>query len=514
MKRRKIEIKFPEQQTNRIEKQTEDATLPFTGRITIDLDQIRNELGHNYDVSFREFYLGNTGIRAAIIFLIGLTDKELINNQILYSLMANFPERHEHREVSLKEFITNQALSISDLTEVNNLQDLLSEILTGCTALLIDGIQEVIILGTTKAKARNIEEPVSEALVRGPRIGFTETLCDNTAILRQVGCNHNLSIIQFRVGVRAKKELVIAFIKDIADPSLVDEVKKRIKTINIDELAESGYVEQLIEDNFLSPFPQVQNTERPDRVYSALMEGRIAILLDGSPFALIVPFTFSMLLQSPEDYYERWIPGSLIRLLRFLAAFLSLFAPSMYIAFISFHPGLIPTKLALSIIASREGVPFPALIEALIMEISIEILREAGLRLPKPIGPAMGIVGGLIIGEAAVQAGIISPIMVIVVSLTAISSFAIPQYSAGITLRILRFVAMFCAAVFGLYGIALFFLMLCSHLVKLKSFGVPYVSPAVPYRISDWKDFIVRMPLFMMKRRPKMLNTKDSIRKG
>ncbi len=517
MKRRKIEIKLSQQQqqqTSQIEKRPESSTVPFTGNITIDLDQIRKELGHNSDVIFREFYLGNTGIRAAIIFLYGLTDKEIINKYILKSLMANFPERHNHREVSLKEFITNQALSISDLTEVNNLHDTVSKILTGNTALLVDGIQEVIILGTTKAKARNIEEPVSEALVRGPRIGFTETLSDNTAILRQHGCNHNLSIIQIQVGERSKKELVIAFINDIADPALVDEVKKRIKTINIDDLPESGYVEQLIEDNYLSPFPQVQNTERPDRVFSALMEGRIAILLDGSPFALIVPVTFSMLLQSPEDYYERWIPGSLIRLLRFLAAFLSLFAPSMYIAFISFHPGLIPTKLALSIISSREGVPFPALIEALIMEISIEILREAGLRLPKPIGPAMGIVGGLIIGEAAVQAGIISPIMVIVVSLTAISSFAIPQYSAGITLRILRFVAMFCAAVFGLYGIILFFLILCSHLVKLKSFGVPYVSPAVPYRISDWKDFILRMPLSMMKRRPKMLDTKDSIRKG
>ncbi|MEH7331461.1 spore germination protein [Neobacillus drentensis] len=497
-----------------MEKQPETAAVPFSGNITIDLDQIRKELGHNSDVGFREFYLGNTGIRAAIIFLYGLTDKELINKYILKSLMVNFSERHEHREVSLKEFITNQALSISDLTEVNNLHDTVSKILTGNTALLVDGIREIIILGTTKEKARNIEEPVSEALVRGPRIGFTETLSDNTAILRQQGCNHNLSIIQIQVGERSKKELVIAFINDIADPALVDEVIKRIKTINIDDLPESGYVEQLIEDNYLSPFPQVQNTERPDRVFSALMEGRIAILLDGSPFALIVPVTFSMLLQSPEDYYERWIPGSLIRLLRFLAAFLSLFAPSMYIAFISFHPGLIPTKLALSIISSREGVPFPALIEALIMEISIEILREAGLRLPKPIGPAMGIVGGLIIGEAAVQAGIISPIMVIVVSLTAISSFAIPQYSAGITLRILRFVAMFCAAMFGLYGIILFFLILCSHLVKLKSFGVPYVSPAVPYRISDWKDFILRMPLFMMKRRPKMLDTKDSIRKG
>jgi spore germination protein len=221
----------------------------------------------------------------------------------------------------------------------------------------------------------------------------------------------------------------------------------------------------------------VQSTERPDRVVAALMEGRAAILLDGTPFALIAPVTFSMLLQSPEDYYERWMVGTFLRILRFLAALVALLTPAMYISFISFHPGLIPTKLAISIIGARVGVPFSSLVEALIMEVAIEILREAGLRLPKPIGPAMGIVGGLIIGEAAVKAGIVSPILVIVVAVTAISSFSIPQYNSGIALRMLRFAAMFCAAAFGMYGVILFSLMLCAHIVKLKSFGVPYASP-------------------------------------
>lgn len=193
---------------------------------------------------------------------------------------------------------------------------------------------------------------------------------------------------------------------------------------------------------------------------------------------------------------------------------ISLLGPALYISFISFHPGLIPSELVISITGTRIGVPFPSLIEALIMEVAIEILREAGLRLPKPIGQTIGIVGGLIIGEAAVQAGIVSPIMVIVVAVTAISSFAIPQYGAGISLRMLRFAAMFCAAVFGLYGVIMFFLLLSSHAVKLKSFGVPYASPAVPYRLNDWKDFIIRMPISMMKRRPKMIKTNDSSRKS
>ncbi|MEQ6357686.1 spore germination protein [Lysinibacillus sp. M3] len=489
----------------------------YTGNYNLDVELVKKEIGHNWDVHFREFHIGNTDIRATIIFLDGLSDKELINKHILTSLMGDFSQKDDleslyEKGVFLQTFIKNEVLSVSDITEEYDVKQSVGKILAGMTALIIDGMPNVLMLGTVKGKSRNIEEPVSEALVRGPRLGFTETLSDNTALLRQHGENSDLSIINFQVGKRTKKELVIAYVNEIADPNLVEEVKKRIETINIDDVAESGYVEQLIEDNYLSPFTQVQNTERPDRVFAALMEGRVAILLDGTPFALIVPVTFSMLLQSPEDYYERWLPSTLIRLLRYLAATITLFAPSIYISFVSFHQGLIPTKLALSMMGTREGVPFPAIIEALIMEVAIEILREAGLRLPKPIGPTMGIVGGLVIGEAAVQAGIVSPIMVIVVALTAISSFAIPQYNAGISLRMLRFVAMFFAALFGLYGVILFFLLLCSHLVKLKSFGIPFVSPTVPYRANDWKDFMVRMPLMMMKRRPKMLHTKDSSR--
>jgi len=510
---------------NQTEKKQESNTFQesrATGDLNLDVKIIREKIGHNSDVHFREFIIGNTDIRAVIIFVEGLSDKDLIDQFIMKSLMnvsfKNKPlfvyKSSLEREDKIFEFIKNQVLHIGEVKETNNLNELTTKILKGSTALFIEGFLDAFILETVKGKTRSIEEPITEPLVRGPRLGFTELLSDNTAILRQHGENESLSLIKSQVGKRGKKDLVIAYINDIADPDLIQEIKNRLLKIDIDYLPETGYVEQLIEDNFLSIFPQVQNTERPDRVISALMEGRVAILLDGTPFVLIVPVTFSMLLQSPEDYYERWIPGTLLRLLRFLAAIIALLAPSLYISFISFQPALIPTKLAISIAGTREGVPFPSLIEALIMEISIEILREAGLRLPKPIGPAMGIVGGLIIGEAAVNAGIVSPIMVIVVALTAISSFTIPQYSAGITLRILRFVAMFFAALFGLYGVILFILFLCSHLVILKSFGVPYASPAVPYKLSDWKDFMVRVPIMMMKRRPKLTKTKDSIRKG
>jgi spore germination protein len=518
LRNRKI-IKTSDKKTDQRESVPQNSNQRFTDNLYFNLEFVKQEIGQNWDVHYREFNLGRSGIRACLIFVDGLSDKELINKQIISALMADFSSEFKQelsyaKRNNLIEFLKNQVIPISEIEEVGSIEEATAKILTGSTAFFIDGSEEVLILGTKKLKTRAIEEPVSEALIRGPRVGFTESLRDNTSLLRGNGEVENLTIIHFRVGKSLKKDLIVAYIKGIVDPDLVQEVETRIKKINLDNIPESGYVEQLIEDNYRSPFPQAQNTERPDRVMAGLMEGRVAILLDGTPFALIVPVTFNMMLQSPEDYYERWFPGTFIRLLRYLAATLSLFTPALYIAFISFHPGMIPTKLAISIIGSRTGVPFPALIEALFMEIAIEILREAGLRLPKPIGPAMGIVGGLIIGEAAVQAGIVSPILVIIVSLTAISSFAIPQYSAGISLRILRFIAMFFSAVLGLYGVILFILFLTAHLVKLKSFGTPYVSPATPYRLSDWKDFIFRMPLSMMHERPKMNHPKDKIRKG
>ncbi|PWW35035.1 spore germination protein [Paenibacillus pabuli] len=496
------------------------ANIKLTGNYATDLISSKETFAQNADVHIREFTIRGTNTRAAVMYIDGLVDQQLIDQHLITPLMirgvpelqqANFLHPADIHQI--KNYLSNQLLPVSQIQETESLQELALGVLGGKNALLVDRMQGALLIGTPKGISRNIEEPLSEALLRGPRIGFTEHLSDNTGILRRFGSNQSLFIQKFEVGTRIKKDLAIAYIEDIADPELVTEVQRRIEGLDMDAMLESGYIEQLIEDDGLSPFQQIQNTERPDRVISGMLEGRVAILLDGTPFALIVPATFSMLLQSPEDYYERWIPGTFLRMLRFLAAMIALFAPALYISFISFHPGLIPTKLALTIIETRKGVPFPSIIEALIMETAIEILREAGIRLPKPIGPAMGIVGGLIIGDAAVQAGIVSPFLVIVVAVTAISSFSIPTYSAGITLRILRFTGMFSAAALGLFGVIMFFLFICSHLVRLKSFGVPYVSPVVPYSLSEWKDLLIRAPLKMMKRRPRMMNPTDPDRK-
>ncbi|PQP84736.1 spore germination protein [Paenibacillus sp. PCH8] len=496
------------------------ANIKLTGKYSTDLISVRESFGQNADVHIREFIIRGTNTRAAVMYTEGLVDLDLIDDHLITPLMLEgVPELkqegfvHPDNAHLLASYLKDQLLPVSQIQETQSLQELALGVLLGKNALLVDGMPGAMLIGTSKGKSRGIDEPLSEGLLRGPRIGFTEELSDNTGILRRYGSDQSLFIQKYEVGSRIKKDLAIAYIQDIADPNLVAEVRKRIEEMDMDIMLESGYVEQLIEDSTLSPFQQILNTERPDRVIAALLEGRVAILLDGTPFVLVVPVTFSMLLQSPEDYYERWIPGTFLRMLRFMSAMLALLAPALYISFISFHPGLIPTKLVLTIIETRTGVPFPSIIEVLIMELSIEILREAGIRLPKPIGPAMGIVGGLIIGQAAVQAGIISQFLVIVVAVTAISSFTIPVYSAGLTLRILRFAAMFSAAVLGLYGVVMFFLLVCTHLARLSSFGVPYVSPAVPYHMSDWKDFVIRAPLNMMRRRPEMTNPVDQDRK-
>jgi spore germination protein len=485
---------------------------PISGNISEDQAAVKQRIGHNSDVKFREYRFGPDKLRIVVVYVEGLSDKELINHFIMNGLLQN-DDSIQMNNNNLKDYLFDRSMPICELNESKHVSIFTSSIMAGSAGLLVEGLAKGFTFGESQILKRNMEEPQSESMVRGPRIGFIENLSHNTALIRRLAKTDSLAITSYQIGERVKKEVAIAYISDIVDPELLEKVKRRVTRIKIDALQESGYIEQLIEDDFLSPFPQVQNTERPDRVLAALLEGRVAIFLDGTPFALIAPVTFNMLLQTPEDYYERWIIGSLIRMLRYLTAFISLFTPAVYISFVSFHQGLIPTKLVFSIAANREGVPFPPLIEVLIMEISIEILREAGLRLPKAIGQSIGIVGGLIIGEAAVQAGIVSSIMVIVVAVTAITSFSIPQYNASIALRMLRFVAMFFAAVFGLYGVTLFFLLLCAHLVQLKSFGVPYLSPVSPNRVKDWLDIFIRAPLFLMKKRPNQIQTKDQTRK-
>jgi len=467
------------------------------------------------DIVYKEFRVGEQqDLKFLLVYADGMSSSDMLNDAVLNALMVHArevpPEAKEPGE-ELYKLVRYGGLPASELADKDNLEDAVLAILIGDAVLFIDTTEKCIVIGAKGWPMRGVSEPNTEALIRGPRDGFTETFRVNTALVRRRIRDSRLKLKQLRVGKRSFTDIGVMYIEDIVSPELLEEVFRRIDTIDIDAIIESGYIEQLIEDDYMSPFPQISVTERPDEVAASLYEGRVAILVDNSPFALIVPTTLNSLFQSPEDYYDRWYVASILRFIRYMASILSMVLPAAYIAVTSFHPGILPAKLVISMAAARQGIPFPVLIEAFIMEVTFELLREAGLRLPVPIGSAIGIVGGIVIGSAAVEAGIVSPIMVIIVAITAISSFSIPNYSLAVGFRMLRFLLMIFAGTMGLYGIMLGVLLILSHLVKLKSFGIPYMSPYVSFVGSDFKDTIVRVPTFLMAKRPVLL-ARDKIR--
>lgn len=469
-----------------------------------DVKYLKELLKDNSDVVFREFRIQK--MNAAVIYIDGMSDKFLINDYVLESLMKeDDPIRDVHD-------IKDKILTISDMREVEKLSEAVNAMLSGESMMLIDGLGAAFILATRAWPARGVGEPSGETVVRGAREGFTETIRFNTALVRRRIRDTRLRMVPKSIGVRSKTDVVITYIDDIVNKEVLDELTERIDSIKIDAVLDSGYISQLIEDNEMSPFPQIQSTERPDVVAAALYDGRIAILVDNSPFALIVPTTLPNLFQSPDDYYQRWINGSFIRLIRLIALIASVIMPAFYIAITSFHTSIIPLRLAYSIAASREGVPFPAFIEVLIMEVSLSLLIEAIVRLPRPMGATIGIVGGLIIGQAAVTAGIVSPIMIIIIGTTAITEFIAPNYEVAIGVRLVRFLVIIASAVVGLYGIMLCLILVLTHLIRLKSFGIPYLAPAVNTDSNDFKDLLIRLPFRYFKKRPTYMGTRDKIR--
>lgn len=505
---------------------TKDESYKIESTISLDenVEKIKLILKDCEDVIYKEFRVGaEQNLKFTVIFTDGLVDKPFINDSILADLMYHAreipPDAPELKD-ELFKLVRYGSIPSPELKEIKNIDDAVLAILTGDTVMLIDGTASIIVIGTKGWPSRGISEPSTEAIVRGSREGFTETYRFNSALVRRRIRDPRLKLRQMQIGRRSFTDIGIMYIEDIAKPELVEEVKRRLETIDIDAILDSGYIEELIEDNPYSLFPQIKATERPDKVASELYQGKVAILVDNTPFVLIVPATFNVFFHAAEDHYIRWIPATALRLMRFIAGTLSLITPALYIAVTSYHPGILPTELVLSIAAAREGVPFPAVIEALIMELTFELLREAGVRLPILIGGVVGIVGGLVIGQAAVEAGIVSPIMVIIVAVTAISSFSIPDYGFSHAFRLFRFLLILAAGFLGLYGIVLVLLLMLGHFVRLKSFGTPYLSPFVSFTVSDLKDTMVRLPMFMMKNRPlgiandkiRMINNRDSIK--
>lgn len=481
----------------------EEVKNSISSRVDENIKYLKELFEDNSDVVFREFYIGE--VKSAIVYIDGMGDKMILDD-LLRGLMTR------GRYIRQVSWIKDRLITVSDMKELVDLKKGVDLVLSGETLMFVEGLESFYVLATRAWPVRGVSEPSGETVLRGARDGFTETLRFNTALIRRRIRDTRLRIVPKPLGVRSKTDVVVMYIKDIVNKEALKELMERLDGIKIDAILDSGYVEQLIEDNKWSFFPQVQSTERPDVVASALYEGRIAIVVDNSPFAIIVPTTMANLFQSPDDYYQRWIYSSTIRIIRFMSIIITLIMPAFYVAVTSFHTGIIPTKLAYFIAASREGVPFPAFMEAIIMELSFALLLESVARLPKSIGATTGIVGGLIIGQAAVQAGIVSPIMIIIVSVTAITSFTTPNYEMTSAFRLIRFLLIIASAIAGLYGIMIGLVFTLVHLVRLKSFGVSYLSPMVNENSNDFKDMYFRAPISFLRKRPKYMNTGDKIR--
>ncbi|WP_246362216.1 spore germination protein [Paenibacillus alba] len=453
------------------------------------------------DVVVREFQI-EPNIPALLLFVDGLTNTQLLNDTMKSLMLLGGGETAIER-------IANTILPVSQTQISDNYGDLLVSVLGGDAALLVEGNAKAILLGIRGTEKRSVGEPETETVVRGPKEGFVESIRTNTSMIRRKLKTPRLKMKSMSVGKESNTNLVICYLDDLAMPSLIEEVVKRIELIKIDAILESGMIEELIQDNAFSPFPQMQYTERPDVVAGALLQGRVAILTDGTPFALVVPFVFIQIMQTSEDYYERFQIGTLLRMLRYVFLFLSLTTPALYVAITTYHQDLLPTTLMLSVAASREAIPFPAAVEAFIMEITFEALREAGIRLPKAVGSAVSILGALVVGQAAVQAGIVSAPMVIVVSITGIASFTIPRFNGAIAVRMLRFPILLAGSLFGFYGIFFSLMILLGHMANLRSFGVPYLSPLGPLSAGDMKDVFIRAPWWQMEKRPEFMDTQD-----
>lgn len=473
---------------------------------------IKEALGNSNDVILREITLDKLDNESiALINIDGISDKTVITD-ILENLMLDIDNEPENKIDDLNDYIKKQCLAVGDVKDVLDFTALYTAVLNGDTVIILDGQSKAIVTSSKSAKDRAVTEPQTESVIRGPRESFTETLRTNTALIRRKIKSPDLWIKSRVIGDVTQTDVAVMYINGIANDKIVQEVLDRMDQIQIDGILETGYIEDYIQDAKFSLFPMIYNTERPDVIAAELLEGKIAILVDGTPLVLTVPVTFTSFLQAAEDYYQNWIISSLIRLLRFFGITLALLMPSLYVAITTFHQEMLPTAMLISIASQREGVPFPAVVEALLMEIAFEILREAGLRMPRTIGPAVSIVGTLVIGQAAVEAGVVSAVMVIIVALTAICSFLFPSYGLSNTIRVLRFPLMIFAAVFGLFGVMFGIMIILLHLCSLRSFGVPYMSPFGPLIIKDQKDAMVLLPRRNLLTRPRLISQKNNVR--
>lgn len=486
--------------------QWHDENHKIVGRIEMSVDKnienIKSIFENCNDIIQKEFYIGKSkDIKAFVCYTDGLTNSNMLELSLISPLLGSIEQSGD----ALFDTIFNKTIEIADMKSVTELEDAVLGILSGDTCVFIDGTSQAIVISSKSYPLRSISEPESEMGMRGARDSFNESLRTNTALIRRRVKDTRLKVEQLKIGTRSNTDIALMYVDDLVQEDTLSQIKDKIKDISIDAIFDAGMVEHLMEDTWYSPFPQYQYTERPDKAASGVLEGRVAVVVDNSPGILLIPATLPCFFQASDDYYNRFYTATFERILRYIAALFAVGLPGLYVAIFNFHTVVLPTSLVLKFGGARLGVPFPIVVEIIIMELAFELLREAGVRMPGQMGNTIGVVGGLIVGQAAVEAGLVSTIVVIVVALTAIASFAIPNESFTSAYRLLKFFVLTTSAIWGIYGFFLGYLMLFIHLSSLESVGVPYLMPMVginkeQYRFN--KDNILKWPVFSMKKRP------------
>lgn len=473
---------------------------PITGLLSENIAHMEELFHECADIKKKQFQLGkNMDVPCYLTFIEVSVDTGTSALGELLKYLGSIDKQELYRALQ------NNALDISDATYFDTIEDAAAGLLAGEAILFVDGFDRAVKIPDDGYPNMGISEADSEKVIRGSNEGFCDSVKQNAALIRKRIRSPKVKVKQVKKGVRSNTLIYLVYMEDLVYPDLVREIERRMEGFEIDGVLDSGVLEQLTEEKWYSPFPQFQTTERPDRAAMSLLEGRVVLLSDNSPVGLILPTDYNSFIRTSDDYYNRWEIASIARLLRYVASFFAMTLPGLYLAVTNFHTQILPTMLLLSFADARSGVPLPAVIEVLIMEISFELLREAGVRLPGAMGNTIGIVGGLIIGQAAVEANLVSPIVVIVISFTALCSFAIPNEEFATAFRLLKFLFIGLCAWLGYFGMLFGLLAVLIHLAHLKSFGIPYLMPYVGADVNDYedeRDFLWRQPIRKLTRRP------------
>lgn len=480
--------------------------------ISIDINKnkeyLKASFSNCFDLILRETSFFNIGEKKAlVVYFEGFIDKKLIEDALISKLTSKL----NNGDVNLDNAaLLKNKLGIKNQGVHSTIEEAIEAILSGNPIIFADNLDKAFEIDLNSPPGRSIEEPAAEVVSRGPREGFTESLSKNICLLRKKIKNHNLKTEKFKIGKETNTNVAISYLSNIADKKIVEEVKKRLNNIDINSILDSNYIAEYISDETYSIFPTIFHTEKPDVAASKILEGRIIIIVDGSPVVLSVPCLFIEFLQSGEDYYLKYSSATLNRFVRYFSLLITITLPSLYVSLVAFNQELIPTKLAITIASSRASVPFSSLLESFFMLATFEIMREAGIRIPKSLGPSISIVGGLVLGDAAVRAGLVGTPMIVVVSLTAISKFTISSIELEQPIVYVRFFFMFLSGSLGLIGLACGLSMVSIRLSSMRSFGIPYMFPLFPFNTNTLEDTIVRLPRQKLSKTQRLLNLKDN----